>query len=366
MVVATEYGNVDIKKASQENPYRLYKKVFKSKKHKDMIEELKDIVRKYYPNYGDKDISIMYDSLSKSGCTYATMANVIMEQLGNDNNTFYDYFGYSLSDKAGKVILDKLMVDIYACISRMVEVEVYKYDICKFRNVFEASRELLGKEYNNSSLASVDLFNAGWRSDGVDEKGMLIFKNRFCTKETLMGTYSDIAYSLFDVKDVNMNKENLEMLFKQNNMEYKFSFLDVYSKFSGLPVLRLNNLVKWMDKYFDKNNINLALEASIIDSSSVSYEEFLKNIHNKMDDGYSIDVSSPLKADVWMSDGKEWVKPTEGNAGHQMNFLGFDKEGNILVCSWGKTYMFPKEFYKELEFMAIKVVGKDREVKKSM
>ena len=37
-----------------------------------------------------------------------------------------------------------------------------------------------------------------------------------------------------------------------------------------------------------------------------------------------------------------------------MNFQGFDQDSNILLCSWGKTYMIPKEFYINLEFTAIK------------
>jgi len=66
-----------------------------------------------------------------------------------------------------------------------------------------------------------------------------------------------------------------------------------------------------------------------------------------------------------MHDGKEWIKPTVDSAGNQMNLEGFDKDGNILVCSWGKTYMFPKDFYQNLEFMAIKLEIDDRASKKS-
>ena len=121
-----------------------------------------------------------------------------------------------------------------------------------------------------------------------------------------------------------------------------------------------------MNKYFEVNKIDLNLNTVIIESLKVDYEEFLNNFYSKINEGYSIGVDAPLKSDVWMTDGKGWVKPTSNTAGHQMNFEGFDKDGNILVCSWGKSYMFPKEFYKQLEFMGIKVLSGNKSIKKSM
>jgi len=110
-----------------------------------------------------------------------------------------------------------------------------------------------------------------------------------------------------------------------------------------------------MNKYFEVNNINLTLGITGINSKNTEYKEFIDDIYSKMNEGYSIGVSSVLNSEVWMTDGKEWIKPNEKTAGHQMNFEGFDENGNILVCSWGKTYMFPKEFYQRLEFMGVKI-----------
>ena len=70
--------------------------------------------------------------------------------------------------------------------------------------------------------------------------------------------------------------------------------------------------------------------------------------------GYSIMVSSPLNKEVWIKMDKEWEKTSSDKAGHQMNFEGLDDDGNILACSWGQTCMIPKEFYKHLEFEALK------------
>lgn len=353
--INTQYGEIVIHKASQLGPCQLYKKFFKSKNDKEMLEELKAIVKKYFPNYSDKDISNLYSILSKSGCTYATMANVIMEQLGNDDEIFQQYFGYSLCNRDGTINYDKLMLDIFACISQMVELEIHRYDVRKYSSIIEAAKILLNYDYVDTTKASLDLFNVGWIGDERDENGMFVFKNKSCTNESLIGSYSEIALKLFNINDKDMDREKLEQLLKVNNIGYRFNYTAVQSKFSGLPVIRINNLKRWMNKFFESNNINLELHATIIKSSSVDYEEFQRDIYDKLIEGYSIDVCSHLETDVWMTDGYAWEKPTEKTAGHLMNFQGFDKDGNILVCSWGKTYMFPKEFYRKLEFMAIRI-----------
>lgn len=354
---------ISIKKANQEAPYKLYRKIFKSKKHSNFINSLKDIVRKYYPDYSEDDISNLYSSLSKSGCTYATMANVIMDQLGNDDKTFEDYFGYSLSNSDGTINYDKLMVDIFACISQMVELRISKFERCKFGSVLEAAKAILNKDYTDDSKATLDLFTAGWSGAGVSEDGMLVFVSRQGTNETLIGNYRELAKNMFNIDDLEMNKDKLESLLKANGIEYKFDYLKASSKFSGLPSVKSINLKKWLNKYFEVNGINLMVDTAIIESHDVDYKDFLDNIYSKIDQGYSIETGAPLKGEVWMTDGSEWIKPTEDTAGHQMNFEGFDNDGNILVCSWGKTYMFPKEFYQKLEFMAIKVLPNDKSIK---
>ena len=362
----TKYGTVTIKKAVQERPYHLCKKFFKSKEHRDLVIELGDVVKKYYPNYKHKDIINLYNNLSNSGCTYAAMANIIIEQLNNDDEAFKQYFGYSLKNKNGIINYDKLMLDIYACLSQMVELRVSRFERRKFGSLLEAAESILDKEYIDENEASLDLFNAGWIADGYDNEGMLVFKNRHGISETFTGNCREIAARLFDIDDIDMNKDKLEKILKDNEFEYRFDSLEIASKLSGLSTIRANNLKKWMNKYFAANMLDLKLDTEIIESSGVDYEEFLNNIYSKINDGYSIDVSaSPLKGEVWMTDGKEWTKPND-KAGHQMNFEGFDKDGNILVCSWGKNHMFPKEFYKQLEFMAVKLLTNNRSIKRSI
>lgn len=361
--IVSQYGIVDIKKADQHGPYKLYKKVFKSKNHKTKLNEFAEIVKKYYPHYSNKEIYDLYEELAKSGCTYATMANILIEQFGEDSKSFREYFGTHLCDSDGSINYDKLMIDIYACISKMVELKITKYERCKFSNVKEAAKVLLGTDYTDNSIATLDLFQAGWSGDGIDKDGMLLFKNRFGKTESHLGTYSDLAKELLGIDDVSMNKDKLEKLLTDRGIESKFDYLNAPSKLSGLSTIKTNSLRKWMNKYFETNGIDLTLEANLIQSNNLSFDDFVRNVYSNIEDGYSVGIGTALKTEVWMSNGKEWVKPTGERAGHQMNFQGFDNEGNIVVCSWGDTYVIPKEFYQSLEFTAIKVSDNKKEHK---
>lgn len=364
--IETKYGSVTIEKADQTGPYRLYRKFFKSKAHRTMIEKFGKIVRKYYPNYSEKDVAELYGTLSEKGCSYATMANILMEQLGNDDRTFQEHFGYSLGNSDGSINYNMLMVDIYACIANMIELNVYKYDRRKFSDYIEAANVLLGGNYIDKRQAINDLNKVGWLGDGVDENGMLIFlNNKQFVSNTFIGNYRDIAKELFGIDNVNISKEQLEGLLKQNNFGYKFNFLQAPSKFSGLANGRISNLKKWMNKYFEVNNADLALEAEDIKSYNINCGSFIEIIKAKMAEGYSFDVSAHDE-EVWMQNGKDYDKPASENSGHAMSFEGFDANEDFLVCSWGKNYTIAKEYYDKLEFTAIKIASSNKDRKRGM
>ena len=150
-----------------------------------------------------------------------------------------------------------------------------------------------------------------------------------------------------------MTKEQLEKLLKDNNIYYKFNDELDYSKFSGLGPVELSNIKKWVEKFIQINNLELDIDIQIINSYNEEYSSFISKISEILSNNYSLFVSANPELEVWMTDGKTWEKPA-ANAGHRMNFQGFDQDSNILLCSWGKTYMIPKEFYINLEFTAIK------------
>ena len=70
--------------AGQTYAYDLYKKKIKLPKEKIKVKHLENIVRSKYPNCKDKFIEQLFLSMYKSGCTYASVTNAIIEQLKFD------------------------------------------------------------------------------------------------------------------------------------------------------------------------------------------------------------------------------------------------------------------------------------------
>lgn len=365
--ITTKYGTLTLKKASQNAPYRLYKKVFKSKLDKILLNELNNIVRKYYPNYSDREVEQMYINLKQSGCTYASIANTILNQLGSDVDLIQQYFGYNLFNSDGIIISDKLALDIFACMSNMVELKVSKYDKRKFDSLLEGANSILNQSFDNETDAIMALNAVGWVADGMDDDKKLIFRSIFCHNEIYLGTYSEIAQELFGINDLTMDKNKLEQLLKDYDYQYTFRYLDQPSKFAGFGTIKANNYNKWMNKYFEVNNINLGIQSVEIGTKNIDYNSFVDDVFAKINDGYSIEVGVGPRSPVWITRGKktDWDKPTSDKAGHRMNFEGFDQDGNILVCSWGETYVIPKEFYQDLEVDGLKLFEVNRSLDNS-
>ena len=365
--IITQQGPVvAFEKASQTFPYTLLRSPFKRIINRNLLNKFKEIARNYFPNYTDKDIAKLFKLLSNEGCTYATMANIIMEQFGNDNNTFYEYFGYSLCNKDGTINFNKLMVDIFACISQMVELKVTTFNTRSFSSPIEAAKILLNKECFDNNQAHLLLFNAGWFGNGFDDRGLLLFSNKQNPKtETFIGTYRELGKSIFNIDDPSMNQEKFNILFKEQKKDYScysFDFFDIASKFSGLSSVIEKNIKKWLNIYFEKKGIDLIIETYVINTYKKSYDAVKEELYAFLDEGYSFKVSPSTCSNVYMTDGTifGWGKIDH----HAMNFEGFDPDGNILVCSWGKHHMIPKEYYNELEYVGIRLVNNTKRANK--
>lgn len=350
-------GNINIVKANQQAPYKLYKKFFKLKNDKILLEELNDIIRKYYPDYSKKEILQLYNELNKYGCTYASIANVIIEQIGHDDTIYKELFGYSLYDKNGNINYNKLSVDIFAYLSKMVELKLHIYEKHEFDNYIQAAKELLNVECKTTISAILALTaekDSKWLLDGTTKENKLKIRSNYCINKSYFGTYEQLAKELFRIEIPKLSKKGLETILKAKDLSYDFYYEDIPSKFSGLGNVKKINIEKWVDKFFESKGIDLSLEVQDINNHDIEYEEFMNLIIDMKKNGYSIMVSSPLNKEVWIKMDKEWEKTSSDKAGHQMNFEGLDDDGNILACSWGQTCMIPKEFYKHLEFEALK------------
>lgn len=355
--IKTKKGTIIIHKSSQESPYRLYKKKFKTPNNKNELAELKKIILKYNPNYNENDIKELYQNLANKGCTYTAITNAIVEQLNYDDKLFSSMFGYSMYKKDGTIDYNKIMVNIFACLNNIVKIKIHQYKTYKFTTIDEATSKLLNTSYKTELEARKALFYAGWQPDGIDKEGKLIYKSRnFIAKKTLFGTYSNIAKEIFGIDNPNLTKEQLIELLKNNNMNYDFEYEETSSKLSGL--LKCNNLNLWINKFFELNNISLKLEATTIKLDNRDYESFILELSNYIKNGYSIYVSTKINSDVWMTNGKKfgYTKPSTNKAGHQMTLAGFNQNKDILVNSWGEIQIINKRFYNQLEYEAIKIL----------
>ena len=205
----------NIKYASQSEPFKIMKKHFKTKKDKEYITSIYKIIKKSNPTITDKEIVSMCSKISKGGCTYASMANAIMEQVG-DLNYLEEKLGYSFTNSEGIIEYDKLMIDIYSSLVSMVEIEVFKYDIRYYFSIKEAYESIVNKPFDNTIDALNELHNIGFLMEGNNEEGKIIFKNfKNPKKQKILGTYQEIAYNLFNINNPNITKDELEKLLKE-------------------------------------------------------------------------------------------------------------------------------------------------------
>ena len=142
-------------------------------------------------------------------------------------------FGFNLSVN-GKDILDynKILVDIYSKLYGVMRAKFVEYNTYTFKGIKEAALSLLGRKYDDDSLASIDLFNNGIKSDGIDNNGNFIFKARNPKITNCVGTYKSIAKEKFGI-DVN-SLDELKQICYNKNISLECRDLNIYEKLSGL------------------------------------------------------------------------------------------------------------------------------------
>ncbi|MCI8508887.1 MAG: hypothetical protein HFJ06_10040 [Lachnospiraceae bacterium] len=77
-------------------------------------EELADIVRKYYPDFTDKEVEDYLKKLESEGCGYVAMSNTIFAQFVGKEKEFEKTFGFPMYDKNGDLNYDAMVTDFYA------------------------------------------------------------------------------------------------------------------------------------------------------------------------------------------------------------------------------------------------------------
>ena len=144
--------------ADQRLPYKLMKNKFL---YREKYKKLLNIVNKNIQNINPEEVIQIFKKLSDTGCSCAMLANTLVEQIYTDDLTFYNTFKFSILENDA-VDCNKLMVDIFSKLYGVMKIRFIEYKRYSFANMKEASLELLGKNYNDDSQASLDLFNNGF------------------------------------------------------------------------------------------------------------------------------------------------------------------------------------------------------------
>lgn len=77
-------------------------------------KELKNIVRKYYPNKTQKEISEYLVKLESEGCGYVALVNTVFAQYVGKQDEFRETFGFSMYKENGELNYEALVTDLYA------------------------------------------------------------------------------------------------------------------------------------------------------------------------------------------------------------------------------------------------------------
>lgn len=336
----------------QNRPYDLMKnRFFRGNQYKELLY----IAKKNQPDLTVLEIIEMFKKLSKTGCSAAMIANIIGEKVYINDNDFKEKFGFSLSDIDGQNIdYNKILVDVYSKLYNVAKVKFIKYDEYEFKSAKEAAKNLLKKEFNKDFEAILELFNSGYSANGYSKSGNLLFKKRVPKISEYVGNASEISENLFGINGVK-TFEGFKEICSDKNIEIQISDLEIYEKLTGLGT---NNFNFWMNYYFNKYNLDFTFysEGIIINDFNNNYRKIQNYILNLISEGYSISVSAGPNKEVYIHNNKafSWMKITNDKAGHVMLFKSFDQNEDIVVSSYGKDYIIPKEYFNQLELNKIK------------
>lgn len=81
---------------------------------KATVDELYEIIKKYYPDMTEKELSLYLDKLNSEGCGYVALINTIFASYEGREDEFEKTFGFPMYNKDGDFNFDKLLVDFYS------------------------------------------------------------------------------------------------------------------------------------------------------------------------------------------------------------------------------------------------------------
>lgn len=344
--------------ADQGLPYKLMKNKFF---HRQEYKELIYIVSKNIPGLSPEEIIQMFKKLSDTGCSCAMLADSLVEQIYQDDNSFRETFGFSLITK-DKIDCNKLMVDIFSKLYNVMKFRFVEYSHYSFDSVKEATEVLLDRVYSDENEAIIALFNSGFVSDGLDNNAKLLFKERKPKITNCVGTCEQIAKQKFGINGIK-DLDTLKKICLDKNIQLEYKDIEIYQKLTGLGTENFNF---WSNYYLSQYNVDFEVEKEsiIISDFNSDYNSFINYINKLILDGYTISVSASANSQAYMHTNKDmsWSKISSEESGHVMLFKCFNDAQDIVVSSYGEDYIIPKEYFNILEFKKMKKIEKYNEL----
>lgn len=343
-----------ILEADQDRPYNLMKNPLL---HGRQYKELLSIAKNNRPDLDDGEFINMFKRLANTGCSSAMLANVIAQQLYTNDLEFKKMFGFSLAINRDYLDYNKILVDIFSRLYKIGKVRFAEYSEYAYSSAIEAVEKLFGKDIKTDNEAILYLFDHGFIANGYDDKGKMLFKSRKPKITDYVGSCLEIAKNKFGLDGVK-SFDDLKKICDQRHIEMGCEDLEIYEKFTGLGT---NNFNFWCNYYFKshKLDVTLFIQNIILSDFHNDYGAFQEYILQLISNGYSISVATEPNSDVYMHTNKQfsWQKISTEQAGHIMIFKSFSSSGDIIVSSYGKDFIIPKEYFNLLDFRKIHKVN---------
>ena len=274
------------------------------------LEEVQNIVHKYYPEATEEDMELLFNKMSSIGCGYIASVNTIFFEYANKENgeeEFERIFGFPMKTN-GVYNYELLFLDFFLYCS------YYENDYITIEEAYGNIAEEMEVHNGDSALSDEEFSSTGM--DGTMEHELSkMFEDYMASKGIIVNAAGCKIYRYKDgtITDVGIDGEK---------SSYGSISLDINSKAYEVYKKKLET-----EGYMVPSGEPLSIEPIDIDL------EMMKAL---LEDGKKIIVGSG-NFDLYnpVTDEKEY----EDVGGHAMTVLDVDVENNkILVSSWGKSY----------------------------
>jgi len=337
----SEFKGKDLLSGNQWSLYNKLKTLIKSKKLKEELKDIENIIKKYHSDYNKEDIKNLAREINQTGCTLVAAVANILDSLNYDNEKVKEIFGFSLYDNDRNIKHDYLIAELASFFKDKVEIEIRGvHKILEFGSNIEAAKKILGIDCKTETEAFIKLTENNCLIDGH------VYKYFEKNPATYMNDYHEIGKEIFN-KDFN-SLEELKKAFEDNNMVVNIKGVSIPEKLSTLDDY---SYVKWLDYYFKGKDLDFRVFSE--KNRFNSYEEAISALEMFKEKGESITVEVDPSSEVAMTDGSKFGWFNFSNVvgvGHAMPFKGINVNGDIVVSSWGEYHVIPKEYIKDLWF----------------